>query len=106
MDKMMDSKIEGERFILVAENWTGNVMVEILLKAGYFHPKVFFVPKVFLYFLWGFEYFIQLLYIRDRFLSRALISGQYEKKIIDGSKIKSVIDFDYSPITKLIFDRE
>ena len=106
MDKMMDSKIEGERFILVAENWTGKIMVEILLKAGYFDPKVFFIPKVFLYFLWGFEYFIQLLYIRDRFLTRALISEQYEKKIIDGSKIKSVIDFDYSPITKLIFDRE
>lgn len=104
MDKLMDSKIEGERFILVAENWSGKVMVETLLKSGDFRPRVFFIPKGFLYFLWGLEHLIQLLGIRKRFLTRALISGQYEQKTIDGSKIKSFVDFEYSPITKLIFD--
>lgn len=104
MDKLMDSKIEGERFILVAENWSGKVMVETLLKSGDIRPRVFFIPKDFLYFLWGLEHLIQLLGIRKRFLTRALISGQYEQKTIDGSKIKSFVDFEYSPITKLIFD--
>lgn len=104
MDKLMDSKIEGERFILVAENWSGKVMVETLLKSGDFHPRVFFIPKGFLYFLWGLEHLMQLLGIRRRFLTRAIISGQYEQKTIDGSKIKSFVDFEYSPITKLIFD--
>lgn len=104
MDKMMDSKIEGERFILVAENWSGKVLVETLLKAGCFHPKVFFIPKGFLFFLWGLEHLIQLLCIRNRFLTRAIITGQYEQKTINGSKIKSIIDFEYSPITKFIFD--
>ena len=104
MDKLMDSKIEGERFILVAENWSGKVMVETLLKAGGFRPRVFFIPKGFLYFLWGLEHLIQLMGIRRRFLTRAIISGQYEQKTIDGSKIKSFVDFEYSPITKLIFD--
>jgi hypothetical protein len=47
---------------------------------------------------------MQLLGIRRRFLTRAIISGQYEQKTIDGSKIKSFVDFEYSPITKLIFD--
>jgi dihydroflavonol-4-reductase len=104
MDKLMDSKIEGERFILVAENWSGKVMVEKLLKSGDFRPRVFFIPKGFLYFLWGLEHLMQLLGIRRRFLTRAIISGQYEQKTIDGSKIKSFVDFEYSPITKLIFD--
>ncbi|NCF31575.1 MAG: NAD-dependent epimerase/dehydratase family protein [Bacteroidetes bacterium] len=104
MDKLMDSKIEGERFILVAENWSGKVMVETLLKSGDFRPRVFFIPKGFLYFLWGLEHLMQLLGIRRRFLTRAIISGQYEQKTIDGSKIKSFVDFEYSPITKLIFD--
>jgi hypothetical protein len=65
---------------------------------------VFFIPKGFLYFLWGLEHLMQLLGIRRRFLTRAIISGQYEQKTIDGSKIKSFVDFEYSPITKLIFD--
>ena len=104
MDKLMDSKIEGERFILVAENWSGKVMVETLLKSGDFRPRVFFIPKGFLYFLWGLEHLMQLLGIRRRFLTRAIISGQYEQKTIDGSKIKSFVDLEYSPITKLIFD--
>ena len=104
MDKLMDSKIEGERFLLVAENWSGKVMVETLLKSGDFRPRVFFIPKGFLYFLWGLEHLMQLLGIRRRFLTRAIISGQYEQKTIDGSKIKSFVDFEYSPITKLIFD--
>ena len=104
MDKLMNSKIEGERFILVTENWSGKVMVETLLKTGNFRPRVFFIPKGFLYFLWGLEHLIQLLGLRKRFLTRAIISGQYEQKTIDGSKIKSFVDFKYSPITKLIFD--
>ena len=104
MDKLMNSKIEGERFILVTENWSGKVMVETLLKTGNFRPRVFFIPKGFLYFLWGLEHLIQLLGLRKRFLTRAIITGQYEQKTIDGSKIKSFVDFEYSPITKLIFD--
>ena len=104
MDKLMNSKIKGERFILVSENWTSKALVKTLLKQGNFNGKVLFIPKLFLYFLWIFEYIIQALGIRKRFFTRALISSQYEKKKIVGGKIKSFIDFEYSPITKLIFD--
>ncbi|MGB0395363.1 MAG: NAD-dependent epimerase/dehydratase family protein [Flavobacteriaceae bacterium] len=104
MDELMHSKIKGERFILVAENWTTKVVVQTLLKAGNYSPRVFFIPKGFLYFLWVAEHLIQLLGIRKRFLTRAIISSQYEQKTIDGKKIKSFINFEYSPITKLIFD--
>ena len=104
MDKLMNSKIKGERFILVSENWTSKALVKTLLKQGNFNGKVLFIPKLFLYFLWIFEYIIQALGIRKRFFTRALISSQYEKKKIVGGKIKSFIDFKYSPITQLIFD--
>jgi len=90
--------------LIRSKNWSGKVLVETLLKTGYFHPKVFFIPKWFLFFLWGLEHLIQLLCIRNRFLTRAIITGQYEQKTINGSKIKSIIDFEYSPITKFIFD--
>ncbi len=104
MDELMHSKIKGERFILVAENWTGKALAEALLKAGNFNRKVLFIPKGLLYFLWGLEHLIQVLGIRKRFFTRALISSQYEQKSIEGGKIKSFIDFEYSPISRLIFD--
>jgi nucleoside-diphosphate-sugar epimerase len=104
MDELMHSKIKEERFILVAENWTGKALAETLLKAGNFNRKVLFIPKGLLYFLWALEHLIQVLSIRKRFFTRALISSQYEQKTIAGGKIKSFIDFEYSPITRLIFD--
>ena len=104
MDELMHSKIKEERFILVAENWTGKALAETLLKAGNFNRKVLFIPKGLLYFLWALGHLIQVLSIRKRFFTRALISSQYEQKTIAGGKIKSFIDFKYSPITRLIFD--
>ena len=45
---------------------------------------------------------IEFLGIRKRFLTRAMIKGQYQQKTINGEKIKSFINFGYSPISKLI----
>ena len=103
MDELMHSKIKEERFILVAENWTGKALAETLLKAGNFNRRCFLFPKAFCV-LWALEHLIQVLGIRKRFFTRALISSQYEQKTIAGGKIKSFIDFEYSPITRLIFD--
>ena len=104
MYELMHSEINGERFILVSENWKGKTLVEKLLKAGKFNRRVILIPKGFLYFLWALEHLIQWLGIRKRFLTRAFISSQYEQKTIEGEKIKSFIDFEYTPIRKLLFD--
>ena len=69
-----------------------------------FSQRVFIIPKKFLYLLWVIEYLIQLLGIRKRFLTRAIISSQYDHKTINGNKIKSFINFEYSKITNFIFD--
>jgi dihydroflavonol-4-reductase len=104
MVALMHSEIKGERFILVAENLTGKVLAEILLKVGNFNRKVLFIPKGLLYLLWGLEHMIQVLGVRNRFFTRAFISSQYEQKSIEGGKIKSFINFEYSPISQLIFN--
>ena len=98
----MHSNIKGERFILVSENWTGKEVVQHLLKAGKFDLRVIRIPRGFFYFMWAEEYLIELLGIRKRFLTSAMIKGQYEQKKICGEKIKSFINFGYSPISKLI----
>lgn len=102
MDKLMNSDIRGERFILVAENWTGKAVAKHLLNAGNSNPKVISIPKGFFYLLLAVEYLIELLGIRKRFLTSAMIKGQYEHKTINGEKIESFINFGYSPISKLI----
>ena len=51
MDKLMNSKIKGERFILVSENWTGKAIVKTLLKQGNFNGKVLFIPNFFILFM-------------------------------------------------------
>ncbi len=104
MYELMHSEINGERFILVSENWKGKTLVEKLLKAGKLNRRVILIPKGVFYFLWALEHLIQWLGIRKRFLTRALISSQYEQKTIEGEKIKSFIDFEYTPIRKLLFD--
>ena len=98
MEKIMNSNISGERFVLVAENWTGKAVAQYLAKTSNKKSKIASIPKVLLYLIWGFEHVIQVLGIRKRFLTRATILSQYEQKTINGDKIKSHIDFEYTPI--------
>lgn len=102
MNLLMDSKIHTERFILVAENWTGKEVANHLLTKNGKKRKAICIPKNFMYFLWILDHITQLLGIRKRFLTRAMIASQYEQKNILGGKIKSFIDFEYSPIKTLL----
>tara|TARA_A100001011_G_C14318219_1_gene848999 strand:+ start:5856 stop:6827 length:972 start_codon:yes stop_codon:yes gene_type:complete len=98
MEKLMNVSISGERFILVAENWTGKAVAKYLAKVSNKKSKIASIPKGLMYLIWGLEHLIQLFGIRKRFLTRATIIGQYEQKTVNGGKIKSYIDLDYAPI--------
>lgn len=102
MIQLMDSRIQTERFILVAENWTGKEVANHLLKKNGKKRNAICIPKNFMYFLWILEHITQLLGIRKRFLTRAMIASQYEQKNILGGKIKSFVDFEYTPIKTLL----
>lgn len=102
MDQLMNSKINGERFILVAENWTGKAIAQQMLRVGNRNKDVIWIPKGLLYLLWVLEHLLQTLGVRKRFLTRAMISSLFEKKEIDGKKIKSFIDFEYTPIEGML----
>ena len=103
MVKLMDTEISGERFILVSENWTGKAVAQYLAKTSNIKSKIVSFPKILLYVIWGLEHLIQVLGIRKRFLTRATILGQYEQKTVNGGKIKSYIDFEYTPIKDHLF---
>ena len=102
MDQLMNAPIKAERFILVSENWSGKTIATQLLKAGNQKIKPKAIPKTLVYLVWSMEHLLQFLGIRKRVLSRAMISSQFEHKEIQGDKIKSFVDFEYSPIGPLL----
>lgn len=99
MYQLMESEIKGERFILVAENWTNKFLSQFLLKKN---EKIYLIPKFTFYLLWIVEYFLELIFFRKRKLTRALIEGMYEQKNIMGDKIKTRLDFSYTPIEEIL----
>ena len=99
MIRLMNSKIKSERFVLVAENWSGKSMVQAYLKIHKINNKIIKISKVTLYFFWLIEHFLEIICLRKRFFTKALIAVLLDKKKINGEKIKSFIDFEYSPIS-------
>ena len=98
MIKLMDSGIKSERFALVAENWSGKSMILALLKAQKKNYTVIKISKGFLYVLWFVEYLLQIIGLRKDSLTKALIKIIFNGNKISGEKIKSYIDFKYTPI--------
>ncbi len=98
MIKLMDSGIKSERFALVAENWSGKSMILAMLKAQKRNYTVIKISKGFLYFLWFIEYLLEIIGLRKRFFTKALIKMIFNENKISGEKIKSYIDFKYTPI--------
>ena len=109
MIKLMDSGIKSERFALVAENWSGKSMILALLKAQKKNYTVIKISKVFFYIFWLIEYLLEIIGLRKRFFTKALIKIIFNDTKISGEKIKSYIDFKYTPIglslKKLNFDK-
>ena len=102
MSQLMESNINGERFILVAENWTNKSLYQFLLKKSKKNEKVYLIPKFTFYFFWIVEYFLELIFFRKRKLTRALIKSMYKQKNINGDKIKTRLDFHYTPIEEVL----
>ena len=98
MIKLMDSRIKSERFALVAENWSGKSMIQALLKAQKKNHTVIKISKGFLYILWFVEYLLEIIGLRKRFFTKALIKIIFNDTKISGEKIKSYINFKYTPI--------
>jgi len=102
MSQLMESEVNGERFILVAENWTNKSLYQFLLKKNKKNERVYLIPKFTFYFLWIVEHSLELIFFRKRKLTRSLIKGMYEQKNIKGDKIKTKLDFAYTPIEEVL----
>ena len=98
MFHLMESNIQNERFILVAENWSYKKIYQMVQKKFNKKTTLYPLPKSILYLGWIIEKTISFFGLKKRFLTKALVKSLYEKKPINGNKIKSKISFSYSPI--------
>ena len=98
MEILMNSSIQNERFILVAENWSYQKMTQFVAhKMGKKAPKKA-LRTSYLKIAWLFESIVSGLGLKKKFLTKALIKSLADTKEIDGSKVEKNLSFSYRKI--------
>ena len=98
MEILMNSPIQNERFILVAENWPYQKMTQYVAhKMGKKAPKKA-LRSSYLKIAWFFESIFSGLGLKKKFLTKALIKSLADTKEIDGSKVEKNLSFSYRKI--------
>lgn len=98
IETLMNSPIENERFILVAENWSYQKMTQFVAqKMGKKAPSKV-LHSNYLKIAWFFENLASGLRLRKKFLTKALIKSLADTNEIDGSKVENSLSFSYRKI--------
>ena len=98
MLSLMEAPIVNERFILVAENWTYQQLLQEIAKMKQLKAPGRSLPIWLLHVGWGIESVLSGIGVRKKFLSKALVKTLGDKREIDGNKIVRLTDFIYTPI--------
>tara|TARA_B110000444_G_scaffold104868_1_gene99130 strand:+ start:31069 stop:32070 length:1002 start_codon:yes stop_codon:yes gene_type:complete len=99
---LMESDIQNERFILVAENLTQKELLGKIAVSLNKKPPSIPIFKSVLYFLFFIEKILDALFIRKNFLSIPFIETLNSKQHYIGTKICSKINFKYKNIDDCI----
>ena len=100
--KLMNSKIQNERFILVSENMNYKEFLDLISKNLGKSLTKYPLKKPLLYIIYFFDIILSFLRIKKRFMSKALISTFNNNQEFNGNKIKKFISFRYEKIDKKV----
>ena len=100
--KLMNSKIQNERFILVSKNLYYKEFLDLISKNLGKPLARYPLTKPILYIIYFFDIILSFLKIKKRFMSKALISTFNNNQEFDGDKIKKFISFKYEKIDKKV----
>ena len=100
--KLMNSKIQNERFILVSENMNYKEFLDLISKNLGKSLTKYPLKKPLLYIIYFFDIILSFLRIKKRFMSKALISTFNNNQEFNGNKIKKFISFKYEKIDKKV----
>ena len=97
--QLMDAPIKNERFILVAENWSFKEMTQQVAELLGKKPPKLPLSSSLLYLGWALESILSAFGVHKKFLSKALVHSLSDTSVLDGTKVKRELNFDYRPIT-------
>tara|TARA_B100001564_G_scaffold215752_1_gene181606 strand:- start:114 stop:1124 length:1011 start_codon:yes stop_codon:yes gene_type:complete len=100
--KLMNSKIQNERFILVSENMNYKEFLDLISKNLGKSLTKYPLKKPLLYIIYFFDIILSFLRIKKRFMSKALISTFNNNQEFNGNKIKKFISFKYEKIDEKV----
>jgi len=102
MMTLLKSDIKNERFILVAENWTYKQFLQTMAKAVNANPPKKEAKLWLLQLIWKLDWLTQKLTGRRRQLTKQLVTSLNSETYYSHAKIKSAIDFEFTPIKESI----
>jgi nucleoside-diphosphate-sugar epimerase len=102
MVQLLKSKHSEERYILVAENWSYATFLKSVAKALKVAPPQKLAPPWLLQIGWRLDWFTHKVLRKRRSLSKNLARTLTSTLVYDNSKLKSTLDFKFTPITDAI----
>jgi nucleoside-diphosphate-sugar epimerase len=102
MTQLMDSTLKNERYILIAENLSFKTFQDKVAKALHVKPSKKEASSFLLSVAWRLDWLNQKVFGKRRKLSRQLAKSISSKTVFDNSKVKSDLDFSFTPIDESI----
>nr|WP_299387250.1 NAD-dependent epimerase/dehydratase family protein [Allomuricauda sp.] len=102
MTALMQSSVEGERFILVSENWTyGELFKKIAKRLGVQPPQKQLSLKS-LELFWRLDWFRNRFRGKRRRLTKNMVKGMYKREMYSNSKIKNALDLEFGDLEQTL----
>ena len=102
MVKLTNSTIKNERYILVAENWTFETLLQkTAIFLGVKPPKTMAKPW-YLAIAWRLDWFLQKLFGKRRSLTKHVARALTSKNTYNNTKITSTLNYSFEPVEDTI----
>lgn len=85
----MESVVNGERYCLVAENYSFEYILNIVATALKAKPPKIFASREITALAWRFDYLLSAIFQRERSLTKLMVRSLHQKAIYSNEKIKS-----------------
>jgi len=102
MIQLMNSDIKGERFILVAENWTLEKFTQVTAKALGVKPPKKEASSFLLGIAWRMDKLQQFFTGKQRKLTKQTAQSIQSQSFFDSSKIQNTLNFKFIPVEESI----
>ncbi|MFL9844557.1 NAD-dependent epimerase/dehydratase family protein [Flavobacterium rhizosphaerae] len=95
MVQLMDSDINGERYIVVADNINLHTMLSVIAAGMGKHGPVIYATKPMMATGWRIDWLLSKLLMRKRMLTRHMAKTAYKTEHLDNTKIKKALNYSF-----------